>query len=90
MVANMKAGTPFNVTVQALDANNALAENFNGNVTLSAAATRRLELRRRQPIVAATDGNVDIRRARAQRCRQQLRHHRLGDRVFSDSAKAST
>ena len=38
VVANMQAGTPFNLTVQARDGDNNTAENFNSNVTLSAAA----------------------------------------------------
>jgi hypothetical protein len=38
VVANMQAGTPFSVTVEARDANNAVAENFTGQVSLNAAA----------------------------------------------------
>src|SRR5688572_7191212 len=38
VIANMQAGTPFNLTVQARDGDNNTAEHFNSNVTLSAAA----------------------------------------------------
>ncbi len=38
VIANMKAGTPFTVAIEARDANNALAENFNGNIAINAAA----------------------------------------------------
>ena len=39
VVPNHQAGTPFSVTVEARDANNIVAENFSGNVSLDAAAT---------------------------------------------------
>ena len=35
----MRSGDPFNVTVEARDVNDAVAENFTGNISLSAAAT---------------------------------------------------
>jgi hypothetical protein len=38
-VANVRAGDPFNATVQARDANNNRAENFAGSVSLDASAT---------------------------------------------------
>ena len=34
----MRAGTPFGLGVEARDGNNAIAENFNGNITLNADA----------------------------------------------------
>jgi len=39
VVANHRAGTAFNATVEARDGNNAVAENFAGNVNLNGAAT---------------------------------------------------
>ncbi len=39
VIANMQSGTAFSVSVQARDGNNNLAENFNGTVSLNAAAT---------------------------------------------------
>ncbi|WP_258272945.1 hypothetical protein, partial [Escherichia coli] len=38
LIANMQAGTPFILTVQARDGDDNTAENFTSNVTLSAAA----------------------------------------------------
>ena len=74
-IANVRAGDPFNVTVEGRDANNNVAENFTGNVNLNAAATGGSNFNGGTANVAAAGRQRDLRRARPQRRRRRLHRH---------------
>jgi hypothetical protein len=59
-IANVRSGDPFNVTVQARDANNNVAENFTGNVALDAAAVGGSNFVGGTANVAAVAGNASF------------------------------
>ena len=78
-IGNVRAGDAFNVTVEARDANNIVAENFSGNVNLDAAATGGSNFNGGTAERGRRHGQRDVRRPRPQRRRRRLhRHGRLG------------
>ena len=75
-VANVRAGDPFNVTVEARDADNAVAENFTAIVSLSAAAVGGSNFVGGTATLGAHRRLGHLQRPGPQQCRRQLRHHR--------------
>lgn len=60
VVSNVRSGDAFNVNVQALDADNVLAENFDGNVSMDAAATGGSNFSGGTQTVAASAGTASF------------------------------
>ena len=76
-IPNHQAGTPFGVTVEARDANNIVAENFSGNVSLNAAATGGSNFNGGTAERGRRRRQRDVHRPRPQQRRRRLSDHRL-------------